>query len=747
MDERGSDGDDAGSAAPVGDSGSSVTASALRWLRGSRTPEGVEDVADRGAHAEDGSDDDDLELTEALSEDEQDTSDGEPQSVGPAAAEPPPVKAVAQPPQPVDRADLIYFAYDEDDDIDDFDDLGDLDEVAQRPPVRSTPVFAPAFAEIDLEETSSADDLDEAPVIALEPAEAETGPDEPDAPVAPPASAAPETKRTAVEPPAVLARVDTFDEDVLASKLDKAAIASIDSSLALQPIPELQPDFSPLVAKSATPKADADQRRQDDQTDGHADDHRPASEVPVPSAETGDEDPPETALADDEADDLDLDASLLADDDEDSSDIALQLADEEAEFDALDDDTLELDSPWTPPEDQDGDQSGGDWHAHLAEALAGDDEPEPVTPAPPALPAPKAAGGEENGAAALPLSSTLARLAATDEEDDDDDEDVFLPPVIIDRPRRRLETSPPPAALTHHDGPPTAEQLSLGIIAHVPRLRRFAAVQIGDELEADRLVQVTIKTALADLHPLAAAPDLGLALLARMYRERQRMLSGGALARLPEEARAFETALCHGLAGADQFEIHQLARAMNGLEEADRELLALAALENLTYREIGEIIEHPDEQIMARLAEARMRLRQALDIDHADSSGDIDPLASAHPREFEIHGYLDGELDGRHMADIDSLVEDDQDAADRLLHYGIQGDLIRRLYAPLLNRPLPASLLEALSVAMKAAAAARTVRRGFPFRSRRALLAGAFMVTLAGSAALTYFGLLPTIPH
>ncbi len=78
------------------------------------------------------------------------------------------------------------------------------------------------------------------------------------------------------------------------------------------------------------------------------------------------------------------------------------------------------------------------------------------------------------------------------------------------------------------------------------------------------------------------------------------------------------------------------------------------------------------------------------------------------------------------MADVDALVEYDEDAADRLLHYGIQGDLIRRLYAPLLNRPIPGKMLDALG------AAAKPAKRGFGFSARRALSIGVVVIVLGG---------------
>lgn len=55
----------------------------------------------------------------------------------------------------------------------------------------------------------------------------------------------------------------------------------------------------------------------------------------------------------------------------------------------------------------------------------------------------------------------------------------------------------------------------------------------------------------------------------------------------------------------------------------------------------------------------------------------------------ELSGYLDGELDDERIEFVESYLAEDQLAAEQIAQYGLQGDLIRRLYNPLINRPLP----------------------------------------------------------
>ena len=65
----------------------------------------------------------------------------------------------------------------------------------------------------------------------------------------------------------------------------------------------------------------------------------------------------------------------------------------------------------------------------------------------------------------------------------------------------------------------------------------------------------------------------------------------------------------------------------------------------------------------------------------ADATRDVE--------ETELHGYLDGELSQERIDNVEAFLDQEKKAAERLVHYGMQGDLIRRLYSPLINRPTP----------------------------------------------------------
>jgi RNA polymerase sigma-70 factor, ECF subfamily len=56
----------------------------------------------------------------------------------------------------------------------------------------------------------------------------------------------------------------------------------------------------------------------------------------------------------------------------------------------------------------------------------------------------------------------------------------------------------------------------------------------------------------------------------------------------------------------------QVIDALESLAARDREILLLCEVEEMSYREIGQVLSVPIGTVMSRLSRARMRLRQAL---------------------------------------------------------------------------------------------------------------------------------------
>ncbi|MGI9433987.1 MAG: sigma factor-like helix-turn-helix DNA-binding protein [Geminicoccaceae bacterium] len=159
--------------------------------------------------------------------------------------------------------------------------------------------------------------------------------------------------------------------------------------------------------------------------------------------------------------------------------------------------------------------------------------------------------------------------------------------------------------------------LSTLVMMAVPRLRRLAMVMLGDDAKADQLVQMTVERALAEPSALQPDVDLVIALFALLHemRNQLRRPSGEALPDAAGNLAAaprFEATLFRYLSGADRDELREAARAMAGLTEQERVILLLIALENLRYRDVAIVIKVPFGRVMAHVARAREKLRQAL---------------------------------------------------------------------------------------------------------------------------------------
>lgn len=178
---------------------------------------------------------------------------------------------------------------------------------------------------------------------------------------------------------------------------------------------------------------------------------------------------------------------------------------------------------------------------------------------------------------------------------------------------------PPRTSLPQSE--PSPDVLPALMIAEGPRLRRFAAAMIGDEGVADQLVETTLLQAFANPGDLAADGELGVYLLTMLYQRRRETLQRSDPLLMPSLTPDFDGVLFQRLQGAERDEIREFAEAIGSLGEEDRAILLLIALENLSYREVAEIIRIPVGRVMVKIAHAREQLRQALKAGAAESHG------------------------------------------------------------------------------------------------------------------------------
>ena len=153
------------------------------------------------------------------------------------------------------------------------------------------------------------------------------------------------------------------------------------------------------------------------------------------------------------------------------------------------------------------------------------------------------------------------------------------------------------------------------LIAAIPRLRRYARVLTGNAVSADDLVQDTLVRAWDKRALWRAGSDLRAWLFTIMhnvhvnqYALRQREFSlasldaedgpGGGLEIPVRPTQMARVELTEVLA--------QVAR----LPVEQREVLLLAAVEELRYEEIGDVLGVPIGTVMSRLSRARDKLRR-----------------------------------------------------------------------------------------------------------------------------------------
>jgi RNA polymerase sigma-70 factor (ECF subfamily) len=161
------------------------------------------------------------------------------------------------------------------------------------------------------------------------------------------------------------------------------------------------------------------------------------------------------------------------------------------------------------------------------------------------------------------------------------------------------------AALPHPD-----------LVAAIPRLRRYARVLTGDLNRADDLVQDTLARAWEKRRLWQAGTDLRAWLFTVMHNVHINQLAvvrrealnvslddddGGAAWQLPVRATQL-----------DRIELLELVKQIGRLSADQREVLLLAAVEELRYDEIAAVLSVPVGTVMSRLSRARDKLRRLI---------------------------------------------------------------------------------------------------------------------------------------
>jgi RNA polymerase sigma-70 factor (ECF subfamily) len=150
------------------------------------------------------------------------------------------------------------------------------------------------------------------------------------------------------------------------------------------------------------------------------------------------------------------------------------------------------------------------------------------------------------------------------------------------------------------------------LVTHIPRLRRYARALAGDRARADDLVQDTLERAMLKFHLWQSGSDLRAWLFTIMHNvfvNQLRAQPAGVSGGLDDEAGEVTVRPTQN----DLLEVRDVQAALLRLPEAQREVLLLVGLEQMSYGETAEVLGVPAGTVMSRLSRARAHLRRVLD--------------------------------------------------------------------------------------------------------------------------------------
>jgi RNA polymerase sigma factor (sigma-70 family) len=154
------------------------------------------------------------------------------------------------------------------------------------------------------------------------------------------------------------------------------------------------------------------------------------------------------------------------------------------------------------------------------------------------------------------------------------------------------------------------------LTAEIPYLRRFARGLAGDAALADDLVQDCLERALAKEHLYDPSRQLRAwlyAILRNIHVSGLRRKGRAGVVKTIDDLAPEEEAVPGEQ--EDQVAIRSIAEALDRLPQLHREVILLIALEDMSYREVADIIGVPVGTVMSRLSRARGALRAVLDFD------------------------------------------------------------------------------------------------------------------------------------
>ena len=148
---------------------------------------------------------------------------------------------------------------------------------------------------------------------------------------------------------------------------------------------------------------------------------------------------------------------------------------------------------------------------------------------------------------------------------------------------------------------------------HIPALRRYAWALVRSEDAADDLVQDCLERAIGRWHLRRRGTSTRawlLTILRNLFLNDLRRRGRQGIHVSLNETEGFQAAECGG-------ERRLIARdalaALDGMSEAERSLLLLVGVEDLSYAEVASMFGVPEGTVMSRLSRARAHLRRLVE--------------------------------------------------------------------------------------------------------------------------------------
>jgi RNA polymerase sigma-70 factor (ECF subfamily) len=149
------------------------------------------------------------------------------------------------------------------------------------------------------------------------------------------------------------------------------------------------------------------------------------------------------------------------------------------------------------------------------------------------------------------------------------------------------------------------------ILAHLPRLERFARALTHDVAGADDLVQDCVARALEKIHLWEPGTDLRAWLFTILYRQHISHTRRNARHRERVELQESDASLVFPPNQTARLELRDLERGLAKLPEEQRSVILLVGLEGMDYAEAAAAVNTPLGTVRSRIARGRESLRKA----------------------------------------------------------------------------------------------------------------------------------------